>query len=247
MKIDNLLVGGNSFTQHGIGGCPPTKTSPGGCSYVNQGQNYDIPLPKSWAANLAIELDVKSFVNMAASSHGNFLIAQTLWSVLHQFPYDPSNTLILFNVSISSRLDIPCEFNHPNASKFIPWGPELCPHSYLEKDSKVFKEFSKNIGLDIVPELGYTQIDLLFNYLENKNYQYFFLLTEKTDLENKNFLRIIEPRVDRLISLTPGPGLLEFSSLSGHNTENGYHPDEVGRKIISDQVREFLEEKKIIF
>lgn len=240
MKIQNLLVSGTSLTQDGLGGCPPTDHTLGGCSYIDQGQEVQVAIPKTWAGLVAKNLNVQSFVNMAAGSHGNFLIAKSLWSMLSRFHYDPSNSLILFNISIAPRLDIPCEFDHPDVSSYVHWGPDFCSHSYLSRTSRSFEKIAKEVGLDIVENLGYAQLDFLFNYLENRHYQYFFLLAEEKDLEHETFLRMIELRRHRLITLDPGPGLLEFASILGHNTQDGHHPDSMGHEIISQQVTKYI-------
>ena len=239
MIFKNLVVSGNSFTQDGIGGCPPTENSVGGCSFIDQGQGA-VSQPASWASIVAQLLNVQSFVNLAASSHSNTLVANTLRYVLQNFNYSPENTLVLFNCSIATRLDIPCEFDHPDASNFIPWDKTLFPHSYLDRDCKIYKTFEKNIGIDTIKSIGYTQIDFLFNWLEANKYQYYFLLTDTEDLKDPEFLKIVESRRDRLIEINPGIGMWEYGQISGNNTVNNYHPDAVGRQDIALQVVKYV-------
>lgn len=241
MKIQNLLIGGNSFTQDAIGGCPPTLESQGGCSFVDQGQSH-VAHPHSWASILAQELAVQSFVNTAAAGHGNILIAQSLRWILKQFSYDRDVTMVMFNVSVPMRLDIPCEFDHPDASPWVHWQQDLVPHTYLNRKSRTHRNIEKQVGLDIVPSLGWAQLDFLAHYLENRGFEYCFLLTENY-LDDPDFCDWVEPRQSRMITLDPGVGLTEFARDSGHNTENGYHPDAQGRRIVVDQVREFLSQR----
>lgn len=241
MKIQNLLMGGNSFTQDGIGGCPPSPASQGGCSFLDQGQTH-VAEPRSWASMLAQELAVQSFVNTAAASHGNILIAQSLRWILKQFPYDPAVTMVMFNVSIPMRLDIPCEFDHPDASPRVPWQRDLIPHTYLHRESRTHRDIEKQVGLDIVPALGWAELDFLAHYLEHRGFEYCFLLTENY-LDDPGFREWVLDRQHRLITLDPGVGLTEFARESGHNTENGYHPDAQGRRIVVDRVREFLSQR----
>lgn len=239
MKYKNLLVSGNSFTQDGIGGLPPGNNTEGGCSYIDQGQGH-VSTPYSWAGYVAQLLGVKSCVNLAASSHSNILVANTIRHVLSTFNYSPENTLVLFNVSIANRLDVPCEFDHPNASKFIPWTQELFPHTYLDRDCKIYKSFEKNIGIDTAKTLGYTQLDFLFNYLEANGYTYYFLLTDTNDLKDKEFCKMIQTRQDKFIKINPGIAMWEYGQESGNNTENHYHPDEAGRQDIAQQVVNYI-------
>jgi hypothetical protein len=241
MHIQHLLIGGNSFTQDSIGGVPPDvkKNSNGGCSFIFQGQTEKISEPRSWASLLAKELEVQSFVNTAASSHGNILIAQSLRWMLDNYNYNPANTLVLFNVSMPTRLDIPCEFENPNASHYVPWSRDLIPYTYLRRDSKTYQTIEKQVGLDIVPDLSWAELDFLSCYLEHRGYNYYFLLTENY-LDDEKFCRWAVNRRSRLIEITPGTGMCEFAAITGHNTENGYHPDAQGREIIKNQVKQFL-------
>jgi len=238
-KIKNILVSGNSFTQDGIGGVPPGHGSEGGCSYINQGQG-NISEPNNWVGMLSRKLDIQSLVNMAASSHGNILVADTIRSVIDIHEYPTKNTLVIVTVSISERLDVPCVFGHPDASKFVHWDNTLCGHTYLNRFSKTYKKIEKEIGLDIIADLGYERLDFLFNYLENKGYEYIILLTENEDLNNSSFLRIIKNRNHRLVNLSPGIGLHDFATITKHNTVNNYHPDQIGNTMIADQIFNFL-------
>jgi hypothetical protein len=236
MKFTNLIVGGNSFTQDGVGGCPPTLNSVGGCSFCND-ENYKSATPKSWASWVAKKLQVKSFVNTASSSHGNFLIADTILYLLTNYQYTPNNTLVIFNISMPTRLDIPCEFTHPDVSKFLPWNENLIPFAYLDRTCRSYKNIEKNIGLDLVPLMSWQKIDFLCNWLENQKYNYLFLTTENHN-NVKEFQQIVNPRRNLFIDLDPGVGLLEWSALTKNNTKNNYHPDEKGRELISDLVIE---------
>lgn len=242
MEYKNLLVSGNSFTQDGIGGLPPTKNSDGGNSFLDQGQGH-VSTPGSWASIVAQSLKVQSFVNLAASSHSNILVANSLRHVLSNFNYSIQDTLVLFNLSIGSRLDIPCEFDHPDVSKYIPWDKNILPHSYLDRSSKAYKFCEKNIGIDIVKSLGYAQIDFLFNWLEANHYCYYFLLTNTDDLEDQDLTKIIAPRQNRLIEINPGLAMYEYGQISGNNKENNYHPDQNGREDIAHQVIKYISKK----
>lgn len=238
MHIKHLLVGGNSFTQDGIGGVPPTERSDGGCSYLDQG-GYIPSRPNSWASWVAKNLNVTSFVNTAAASHGNFLICDALIYMLSNYQYKPEDTFVLFNISIPERLDFFCEFSHPDFSKFIPWSKDLIPFGYITRESSSKRFVEKTAGLDLIPLMGWQKIVALVNFLENKKFQYAFLTTE--DYTNdKNFQQLIQGREDKFISLEPGVGMLEWGQLTGLNTENNYHPDDAGRQVIADVVCKWI-------
>lgn len=240
MQIKNLVVSGNSFTQDGIGGVPPTSESPGGCSFVDSGETPPSD-PQSWASLLAQKLKVQSFINLAACSHGNVMIANSIRSLISKFCYTPDDTLVIFHFSFASRLDVPCEFSHPDSSKFIPWDEQLIEHTYLDRSSKTFHSIAKNIGLDIVESLGYAQMDFLCNWLERKQFNYLMLLTEANDLHNHQFKLLLKDRESKLIKLDPGPGLLEYASLSGNNTENNYHLDAKGRSYVANFLYDYID------
>jgi hypothetical protein len=236
MDFKNLIISGNSFSQDGIGGCPPTPNTAGGCSFCGD-ENYKATVPKSWSSQVANKLKVTSFINTASSSHGNFLIADTILHLLTTYQYTPKNTLVIFNISMPTRLDVPCEFTNPDISKFLSWNKSLIPFAYLNRTSRVYQTIEKNIGLDIIPTMSWQKIDFLCNWLENQKYRYLFLTTENYNSE-REFRQIMAPRKNLFIELDPGVGLLEWSALTENNTENNYHPDEKGRGLISDLVIE---------
>lgn len=236
MNFKNLIVSGNSFTQDGIGGYPPTLNGDGGCSFCDD-DDYKSSVPKSWASSVANKLQITSFVNTASASHGNFLIADTILHLLTTYRYTPKDTLVIFNISMPTRLDIPCEFTNPDVSEFVPWNESLVPFSYLNRTSRVHRTIEKNIGLDLVPIMSWQKINFLCNWLENQKYSYLFLTTENYNSENQ-FQQIVNPRKNLFIELDPGVGLAEWASLTNNNTENNYHPDKKGRELISDLVIE---------
>ncbi len=132
LNYKNLISGGCSFTANGIGGCPPTQDSAGGCSFIDD-PNFKVLNPRSWSGFLSTLLNVKSFVNVASSSHGIVLTVNSIIELLNRFNYSPENTLIVFNITEPGRLDVPCDFDHPDKCKWIPWSQDLIPYSYIDR------------------------------------------------------------------------------------------------------------------
>ena len=76
-QYKNLLVGGCSFSADGVGGSPPTNTSSGGCSFIED-LDYTPAHPDTWPGFLARKLGVVSLINTASSGHGNNLITHSV-------------------------------------------------------------------------------------------------------------------------------------------------------------------------
>ena len=61
MDVRHLVVSGNSFTQDGIGGVPPTVNGEGGCSFGPEGNRT---VPGSWAGYVAQKLQKVNGINI---------------------------------------------------------------------------------------------------------------------------------------------------------------------------------------
>lgn len=235
-NIKHLVAGGCSQTSDGIGGVPPSAISPeGGCSFVEQ-QGVTPAIPNSWASFVAKNLNVSSFVNLATGGHGNEMIASTMIDLLSRYEYDPASTLILFNVTHAHRLDIPCDFLHPDKSPFVPWTKELLPYSYLDIDCKIQKKIHENIGNEQVKEMTKLRLISLFNFLENQKFKYKFLFGD--DFSNSyalNFLMCNPNRID----LEQYNNIREFA-LGNKVNKDSTHPNQLGHQMIANLVLQEL-------
>lgn len=231
--IKHIVAGGCSQTQDGLGGIPPNALTSGGCSFIAH-NDYVSAEPQSWVSFVAQKLAVESLVNTAASSHGNQLITNSIIEVLTRFPYDPKTTLVLFNVTWPTRLDVPCDFDHPDRSKFIPWSKDLIPYTYLATDSKPAKHCYKHIGSEQVEQMNYLALRNLFNFLENNQFNYKFILA-KNFSDYPALSSIINSRQQLIKLEQDNVGIVEFVTARGLNRDI-IHPTVAGHEVISNTV-----------
>jgi len=245
----NLLVSGCSFSQdfwlNGIGGEPPDKISPGDCVYITD-PKFSVELPRSWPGFLARKLQVTSLVNVAASSHGNMLIAHSILECINKFNYTPEDTLVVINISEPWRLDLPCEYDHPEVDKkYIPWNQSFLPYSYLntQDESATISKLKKNIGFEQIGTVSSNSIDFLFNFLQNKKIDFYFLLMN--DFDNTALKPVIERFNKHLIELTPGANMISFGQLTKtYVSESNWHLGIEGSMKVANQIYRHIKSKQ---
>ena len=234
INVKHLITAGCSFTADGIGGCPPTQIESGGCSFIDYGNDI-LAIPKSWAGFLSQELAVTSLVNVACISHGNLIVSNIILELLKKYNYNRDDTLIVFDVAYFERFDIPCDFDNPDASKFISWDKSIIPYSYLSRQSLQYSKIEKTVGLDNVPSLSLNALEYLCSYLDYNNFEYAFVPIENFKTHSK-FNSLIKNRQHRFIDLNPGTGMKEFAELTNNQHENKYHPCDNGHKLIAQNI-----------
>ena len=224
--IKNLIISGDSFSYDGIGGCPPTSTTMGGCSYIAD-PSYQASEPNAWVGFLAKKLSVQSLVNTATAAHGNILISYTIFELLKKFNYHRDDTLIIFNLTEPSRLDIPCEFADKNAHSWILWDKDILSHSYQKTVINT---------TDAIEKYTSESIRFLMEYLKLSDFKFYFLMMN--DYRNHLYLGpIINDFKEHLIELDPGPSMLEFA-ISTKNTvsDQDLHPNKIAHEMIANIV-----------
>lgn len=245
-QYKNLIASGCSFTSNGMGGVPPTDTSQGGCSYIDDlaqaivgEKSYLASTPDSWAGFLAQKLNVTSMINTASGSHGNMLIVHTLLEILNKFPYHPEHTLIVFNLSDPSRLDLPCEFNCVDADHDnILWTKNIIDHSYLKmsNDAHKINEIKRLMGINQIEKFTSNAVELLFTLLEHRKYNFYFMMMANY-IDNQYLGPVIEKYKDRLIGLNPGLSMIDFCQITNNCISKfDKHPNINGHKLIADAV-----------
>jgi hypothetical protein len=239
-RYKNLIAGGCSFTSNGIGGVPPTSISEGGCSFIDGGSDYPVWTPGSWAGFLAQKLNVTSLVNVACGGHGNILTANSILEVLNKFNYDPADTLIVFNLTDPARLDIPCDTTSLVRSNNILWTEDVIDHLYMSRPETI--KLTKTIGIDAVEKFTSNIVELLFNMLEHRKFEFYFLMMN--DYTRHPYLgSIIDKYKTRLITIDPGTGMLEFCQLTNNYISKlDQHPNITGHKLIADTVYKHIKE-----
>jgi hypothetical protein len=231
-----ILASGCSFTSDGPGGLPPNEVNPdGGCSFIDAGE-FETAIPKSWAGILAKQMQCKSFLNLASSSHGNILVAMSLIETLTRYPaYQPSNTLVVFNLTDPARLDTACAHNHPDCSTRISWSKEILPLAFLCPDSKTNNSIRKNVGIDQIEIMSQHAVLSLLNFLEQKKFNYRFIMM-RNYLKHAGMANVLKDYQHNLITL-PGVGMEEYCimnnlTISKHDT----HPNQQGHTAIAEIV-----------
>ena len=238
-QYKNLIAAGCSFSADSISGVPPTKQSAGGCSFIDGGNNTP-STPKTWAGFLAQQLNVTSLVNVASSGHGNILTANSILEILNKFNYDSADTLIVFNLTDPARLDIPCDTTSLFRSNDIPWTDDIIEHSYMNVIET--RKLPKKIGIDAVEKFTSNIVELLFDMLEHRKFEFYFLMM--TDYTQHPYLgSIIDKYKTRLITIDPGTGMMEFCQLTNNYISNfDKHPNIIGHKLIADTVYRHIKE-----
>jgi hypothetical protein len=244
MRFKNLLVGGCSFTQDGICGSPPTITSAGGCSFIED-DAYVAAQPNSWAGFLAKKLQVTSMVNTATSNHGNILIANTILECINRFSYNPKETLVVVNLTEPWRFDLPCAYDHPDSDLgYIPWNQDLIPYSYLDRRRKIITQLEKNIDFAQIEYFTSNTVEFLFNFLENKQIPFYFLTMN--DCSSTKLQAVIDKFQKHFIKLSPGPSMLEYCQHTNSQiSKDDFHPTRSAHEKIADQVYNYIVENEI--
>lgn len=237
--IQHLVAAGCSFSSDGVGGCPPTIDNPfGGCSFIHDA-DYPCAEPKSWVGFLAQALNVTSLVNVAAASHGNILVANNIMSLLQRFSYNVANTLIVFNISDPGRLDIPCDYNDREKSKYCNWGEEVLPFSYLNSNHKHVAQTKKYMGLEQVEQFTTNSLLGLISFLKTQGYQFRFM-TMGDYSQHTNLKNVLTQYQEYMVPLTPGGNMKEFVYQLGLTLDDKFHPDLNGHKILANKALESL-------
>jgi hypothetical protein len=246
MNIKNIVAGGCSFTQDGISGIPPFNEIDGGNSFLDYPEdNIVASVPKSWAGMISQHLGAKSMVNVAASGHGNLLTANSLLNVLTRFNYPKEQTLVLFNITEPTRLDVPCEFSHQNKCTDIPWDSTILPLTYLSNSCPTVKTLKKHIGPDAISYLTSNSIKFLLNFL--KSNQYTFLFLTMCDYTNDQYLApILHDFQNNYVILDQFNNMMDFC-VYHHATvsDKDHHPNVIGHQMIAERVLQRLNNLRV--
>lgn len=246
MKFNNIVAGGCSFTQDGVSGCPPLADNNGGNSFLDYpDDNITASIPKSWVGMISQKLAAKSIVNVAAGGHGNLLTANSLLSMLTRFNYPRDQTLVLFNITEPTRLDIPCEFSHQDRSVDIHWGPDILPLTYLSHSCATVKQFKYQIGPDAIAFLTSNSIKFLLDFLKSNHYTFLFLTM--CDYTNDRYLApMIQQYQQHYVMLDQFNNMMDFCV---HNqvtiSSKDHHPNTVGHQMIAQRVLQHLNNLRV--
>jgi len=238
--IEHLVVGGCSFTADGIGGMPPSLNNPhGGCTFIETAT-----VPKTWPGFLSQQLQVISLVNLAAASHGNMATANNIISVLTRFKYDPTKTMVLFNITDAGRLDLMCDWSHPAVSTHCTWPYDALSFKYLDQTRDIAKSTKKTMGINQVEICSVNALWGLFGFLEANGYNFKFLTMRDYTcyyLPEHPMSRLLNQYQQHWIKLDSGRGLVEY--VEQHDLaimEGDFHPTVAGHRMIAGEVLKCL-------
>ena len=235
MKIKNILAGGCSFTQNGVGGIPPTVEALGGNSF-REDIEFTAAEPMSWASFLAKKIDPDSFTNVAVSGHGNVATNKVVCDMLKKFAYRPDNTLIVFNVSSVDRLDVVCEYDKGEFSK-PPWGNDIIDYSFLKPRGSEWKQQLLDTTIEVIEQQSVDSLYQLFDYLTKFEYPFVFtLMKDYTDLS------VIQQYRDHLVPM-PGNGMYEFCKGINGLSNDKFHPSTNGHQAVAELAYNFIHKK----
>jgi hypothetical protein len=238
--MKKIICGGCSFSQDGIGGVPPGLVHDGGNSFL-PAPDYKPAEPRSWSSFLAAELAVNSFVNVAASSHGNILTAMTIRYLLDNFPYSSSDTLVLFNITEPARFDQICDHDSHLKSQFIPWQENVIPFAFIDRRTDFLQSIEKQTGSACVERLTGMWLRCLCDYLKSSGFKFAFM-TMKDYRDIAAYQWLYDEFPNRLIRLDSESNMIDFCVVQGMIiSDQDQHPNLLGHQTIAKKVLEFLQ------
>lgn len=234
--IRHIVASGCSFTADGVGGIPPNQDHPDGACSFTAYAGIESAEPQSWIGLVAQALQATSLVNVAASGHGNVMVAMNLINVLSRFKYDASDTLILFNITDPARLDLVCDWNHAQASKHVTWPSAVLPYSFFDPGSDFLRSVRHEMGPEHIEMHSSSCLQGLLGWLSSRGYQFAFLtMRDYTDCEP--LWSVIQCWQDQHIKLMESKGMMEFVQHHGQvRSQQDPHPTLQGHRLIAQQV-----------
>jgi len=239
--MQKIICGGCSFSHDGIGGVPPGLDHNGGNSFLHD-PNFLVANPRSWTSYVAAELAADSFVNVAASGHGNILTAITIRYLLDTFPYSPSDTLVLFNVTDPARFDQICDHESHFKSAAIPWKQSDIPFAFVDRRTDFLRTIEKQTGQQCVERMTSMWLRCLCDYLKNSGFRFAFMtMSDYQDIATYKWL--YDEFLNQLIVLDDESNMIDFCVNRGMTiSDQDLHPNLFGHQTIAKKVLGFLEQ-----
>lgn len=239
MTINNIIAAGCSFTQDGLGGMPPTQDSAGGNSFLPD-PSYTVRVPRSWASVMAQDLGARSFVNVAAASHGNMVTSLAVQYLLEHYAYSHRDTLVVFNITTPSRFDVVCDHGCKQQSPHIPWGPDVIPFQFLHRQSSVVQKLQNYMNLDQLENNSLSMIQSLMRYLAHRGFEFRFL-TMRDYRSITAFQDIMQEFRTQSVQLGASQGMIEYCAANDLAiSPSDFHPSDIGHRHIAAAVIQSL-------
>lgn len=224
MKYKKILVSGCSF-------------SVGSSSLDEAKQN-----PSTWSHYLINNYltDINALMNVALSGGGNTAMVKNLVAAIETQPVvDPKDTLIIFNITGLQRIDMICPVDHYDVNKNNSWaqcfGFNWINLPHLSTINTVYKDIiQKNSGWNETILENSLELVLLFGYLENKGFDYKFMVMDKTIFERApDFLK---PYLNAALDFDGHKTMHEFCKANNLLDKDGFHPSDQGYRTISKYI-----------
>lgn len=237
----NIIASGCSFSSNGLGGLPPTLQHPdGACSFIPD-PDYQSIEPVSWTSILAKKINIKSFVNVAAASHGNVLVANNILTLINRFNYSAIDTLVLFNLSDPARMDVMCDWNRNSKSARCDWPDQVLPYGYIDRNVDLVKKTTQMMGVDQVELFTSNAILGMMSFLKHRGFKFYFTMM-RDYRDNLHLGPVIQEFSDHLVTLSPGVGMYEHASILNFLADDNHHPNLEGYHSIALQVLNKIKE-----
>lgn len=180
---------------------------------------------------------------------GNQAIALNLihWLENHS-EITADTTTIIFNISEFDRIDMPCDYNHPNANKHFPledeFGFKWLTQNFVESQPPFNRLLQQNLGYDQIMFLNGMAIISLINYIENNRYNYRILMLKdfihKKDLAPQFVQDFLQSKKDTIVNFDNHWGMHEFCKFNGLLSEDKFHPSQQANHLMAQHINEHL-------
>lgn len=232
-----------------------------GCSFSAGSSDLSVALqnPSRWPHYLLPDIQPKFFYNLAIPGGGNAQICHNLIYLLESKPWiTPENCLIGINFTELCRIDTMCSVDHPDANPDISWNKDFNFSWITEGGFTTVKPpfrglLQKNIGFDQVTLINSLLITQCLSYLDQKGFNYFFMLMT-SDLLNKSDMprhfqtksptwlidTLNQHRHKNFVSFEFADSMYDYCKAKNLLAEDAFHPNQHGQKEIASKVKTFL-------
>jgi hypothetical protein len=224
----------------------------GGCSFsVSSSLVEEANVnPHSWTHHLINYYNINRFANMSIPAGGNSALVNNLIYYLETKPdWNPSTTLVGFNITELHRLDVMCPVDHPNHNTNFSWDHDL-RHGIITLGpfTSTATPFNglmqKHMGWDQVIKLNCLELVKLFTYLEHRRFSYFYMLIDDTVLEDSPdwFKKVLEKYKHRQALSS---GMAEFAREHNEVNDDNWHPSKYGQELIAKEIITFIDQHEL--
>ena len=223
-----------------------------GCSFSVSPSTIDDAntTPESWTQHLINYYNINRFANLSIPGGGNPALVDNLIYFLETKPdWNPTTTLVGFNITELHRSDTMCAEDHPDSNKNFSWSRDV-KHNCLNHGPFVSTapplngQIQKHMGFEQVIKTSCLELVKLFTYLEYRKFPYFYMLIDDIVLEDSPewFLKVLEKyKHRRALSI----GMAEYCKQHNAVDDDGWHPSKKAHKLIANELVSFIDNNKL--